>query len=1003
MKFKIIKSAITYLMFLIGGVYLLLFMNCVTTDKPVTQSSFSGPDPNATQPVPYKYTNPNPSSGPPDPTPRPDPNNPDAPPSSNIVWLHTDVSQWAETSQISKVEIQQNGQVCIYHSKAGQWDAQSNVDSTITEPVEGNAWVIVPIGDKYYAATYDYLRDGQPCHTLDAENITNLYHSDKSLGKRTGEEPLDQWVPLAGDTIAFMVSGLARNDKRNIQERSDIIRVTLPSADGVDSTIVHPPCSEDPTGPLCSIESCHVPNRGSIIRDIAKDYPEPFEKAYRFYLDWLDEPRSQTSDDPRWEFLDKVVQRLHRTDDHWGYTCVRGDCDDVSTGAIAYSCGGSVDSISSHRISRNVNSTTTTANTLPHDVTSVDIINADDGSAQFLVEREVSQEDAPGQKYPRTDTVPNYYPDSVLESDVSDFAWSKVNWLNSHNVGGWAETSQISSVAVKQNGEICIDHSKAGQWCPIPGSEINSSWKPDPLEGNPYIVVKINDQYYAATYDWLRPGQTCKFGHVGSLGVIYSDPEDSLGRHTKRSPLQEWVPKSGEIVGFMVSGLARNNADPNNRERSNIVWYRMPSLDGSVQGGQVGSFNGGGATSVTGGTCPALASAGQCPPLPNYLGIVKMIAEKKGNLYKENPDEFTRLVADCLKDKDPNFGRYKNSATSGSISDDALGYRYEGASPCKVDIIVGANGPNPKIGWNPEYYPSNTWVAASGQCIIENIESVGKCTDEQLNDGFETDDGVCLPMCVRLSFYGGDPPQKLTGLNFDPESEDKVYDLYGEDILRDIEMGLGELCADDKKTDYNILKIDRSVISSSMSDVCCRRSSKTECPSPHYESRTISGKTNCYPSCGAAAELAGYSGPQSHVYLSNLTGNVECEDSDERGYSDWKDLPTFYDPYRFDKEADKTKLFLDEGNGVHNERGRCCVRGQPTHIPAVPHNDKGTYTTTTASTTTTPSSTDTSSSTVTTRARQAVPRAEPSGNDLCPMGCSIGQECQGGQCIDVGP
>ena len=73
----------------------------------------------------------------PDPTPKPDPNNPEAPPSSNIIWLHTDVSSWAETSQITDVKIQENGQVCIYHSKSGQWNAQVHVDSTVTEPVEG--------------------------------------------------------------------------------------------------------------------------------------------------------------------------------------------------------------------------------------------------------------------------------------------------------------------------------------------------------------------------------------------------------------------------------------------------------------------------------------------------------------------------------------------------------------------------------------------------------------------------------------------------------------------------------------------------------------------------------------------------------------------------------------------------------------------------------------------------------------------------------------------------
>ena len=364
--------------------------------------------------------------------------------------------------------------------------------------------------------------------------------------ERTNKDPLDRWVPLAGDTIAFMVSGLARNDKRNVQERSNIIRVTLPSADGRDPTRVHPPCSEDPTGPWCSIESCHVPNRGSIVRDVASSFSRALQEGHQLDRDRSSGgPKSQSLDDPRWEFMDRVVQRLRRTLTSWGYTCVRGDCDDIATDAISFQCDRQLST-----------STSTSSEGLSHDVTSIEIINAN-GSAQWSVHREVRDlRDAPGWQYPRADGVPNYYPDSIVDSDVSDFSWDKVTWLNSHNVSGWAETSHINSVAVRQSGQICIDHTKAGGWCrafPLGRSGPDDTG----LEGNPYIIAKIDGQYYAATYEWLRPGQICKFGHppnTDSLSEVYGHPTASIGRYTKRSPFEEWVPVGGEVIGFMVSG-----------------------------------------------------------------------------------------------------------------------------------------------------------------------------------------------------------------------------------------------------------------------------------------------------------------------------------------------------------------------------------------------------------------------------------------------------------------
>jgi hypothetical protein len=126
-----------------------------------------------------------------------------------------------------------------------------------------------------------------------------------------------------------------------------------------------------------------------------------------------------------------------------------------------------------------------------------------------------------------------------------------VTWLHT-DVSGWAETSHITRASIG-DPPICIHHTKAGQW-PVR----------DDTEGNPWIFANIGGRWYAATYEWLRPGQVCKHISAGTLGP-----------HTKQEPLASWRPRSGEVVGLMVSARARTRPDTV-RERSNIVVIRWP-------------------------------------------------------------------------------------------------------------------------------------------------------------------------------------------------------------------------------------------------------------------------------------------------------------------------------------------------------------------------------------------------------------------------------------------
>jgi hypothetical protein len=128
---------------------------------------------------------------------------------------------------------------------------------------------------------------------------------------------------------------------------------------------------------------------------------------------------------------------------------------------------------------------------------------------------------------------------------------ARVIWLDP-NVSAWPETSQVTEASIG-DPPICIRHTRAGRW-PVK----------DGAEGNPWIFVNLGGQWYAATYEWLAPGQVCK-------GIT----RDNIGSHIGRAPLSSWRPRSGEVVGLMVSARARFRADTV-AERSNIVMVVWP-------------------------------------------------------------------------------------------------------------------------------------------------------------------------------------------------------------------------------------------------------------------------------------------------------------------------------------------------------------------------------------------------------------------------------------------
>lgn len=118
------------------------------------------------------------------------------------------------------------------------------------------------------------------------------------------------------------------------------------------------------------------------------------------------------------------------------------------------------------------------------------------------------------------------------------------------NVSGWPVTS---SLRVSISGStVSMPYDKANVWPAVGG-----------LNANPWVIVNLNGQWTAGTFEWFRKGQTSKPTRVVE------------GGHIKKSPLNNFRPVSGETYGWMVTSLARDSKRTVN-QRTNIVMARWP-------------------------------------------------------------------------------------------------------------------------------------------------------------------------------------------------------------------------------------------------------------------------------------------------------------------------------------------------------------------------------------------------------------------------------------------
>lgn len=103
------------------------------------------------------------------------------------------------------------------------------------------------------------------------------------------------------------------------------------------------------------------------------------------------------------------------------------------------------------------------------------------------------------------------------------------------------------------------------------------------VNGNTWGFVKVGDIWYGGTWEYIGFGRTDR-----SEGSFVGP------KHFRFPPLQNFRPVDGEVYGFMITPVVRNNTRPSVRERTNIAFYRWG--EGPVEASEI--FGGGGGTSA---------------------------------------------------------------------------------------------------------------------------------------------------------------------------------------------------------------------------------------------------------------------------------------------------------------------------------------------------------------------------------------------------------------------
>jgi len=142
--------------------------------------------------------------------------------------------------------------------------------------------------------------------------------------------------------------------------------------------------------------------------------------------------------------------------------------------------------------------------------------------------------------------------------------------VGSPDVRGWPITSRITDLRFG-GGQIHLNHTRRGQWPPVVIANDGTT-----QESTLWVFFRISGKWYGTGAVRWRPYQTDK---------ALSKPSDIgpgwLYDSSRWGPMANYVPRPGELVGFMIAaGSTRSDANIRVAERSGVTLIPFPSDSG---------------------------------------------------------------------------------------------------------------------------------------------------------------------------------------------------------------------------------------------------------------------------------------------------------------------------------------------------------------------------------------------------------------------------------------
>ncbi len=137
---------------------------------------------------------------------------------SKVTWLHTNVSNWPVTHNLT-VNIG-GGLICMEFGGSSTWPSAEipHRSGAYMIKVNANPWVFVYRNGRWYGGTWEWMVPNGTCKNLSSVE-----------GGHIKQPGLVDWDPVSGETYYFMVSSIARGaNLNNYQARTNIVPVVWP-------------------------------------------------------------------------------------------------------------------------------------------------------------------------------------------------------------------------------------------------------------------------------------------------------------------------------------------------------------------------------------------------------------------------------------------------------------------------------------------------------------------------------------------------------------------------------------------------------------------------------------------------------------------------------------------------------------------------------------------------------------------------------------------------------